>query len=215
MRIKDMDRMKKKNIGIQEFLIRHMVFIAFVSFGLLLFIWVINEYSVFSSESKLLREEYQNSQKAMLRSEVNNVVDYIEYMKAQTERRLKSELQGRVYEAIDIATNIYQENAASKSPDEIKKMVKDALRPIRFLNGRGYYFAFSMDGVETLFADRPEMEGVNMLPVQGAKGEYVVKDMIDIVKKQTRGILPIHLDEAVPRGEGFSKNCVCEIFQTI
>jgi hypothetical protein len=52
---------EKEKSGIQEFLIRHMVFIAFVSFGLLLFIRVFNEYSDFSSESKLLREEHQNA----------------------------------------------------------------------------------------------------------------------------------------------------------
>ena len=205
--------MKKKNIGIQEFLIRHMVFIAFVSFGLLLFIWAINEYAVFSSESKMLRENYQNSQKAMLRSQVDNVVDYVEYMKAQTETRLKSELKGRVYEAIDIATNIYQENAASKPSDEIKKMVKDALRTIRFLNGRGYYFAFSMNGVETLFADRPEMEGVNMLPVQGARGEFVVKDMIELVKKHQESFYQYTWTKPSHEEKDFSKIAFVKYFK--
>ena len=205
--------MKNKNIGIQEFLIRHMVFIALVTFGLLLFIWVFNEYSTFSSESKSLREEYRKSQKAMLRRQVNNVVDYIEYMKAQTERRLKSELQGRVYEATEIAKNIYQENAESKSLNEIKKMVKDALRPIRFLNGRGYYFAFSMDGIETLFADRPEMEGLNMLSVQGANGEYVVKDMIDIVKEQQEGFYRYTWTKPSYDEKGFPKIAFVKYFK--
>ncbi len=207
--------MTKKNIGIQEFLIRHMVFIAFVSFGLLLVIWVFNEYSIFSSESKLLREEYQNSQKAMLRSEVNNVVNYVEYMKAQTERKLKSELKGRVNEAIDIARNIYQVNIDSKSLFEIEKMVKDALRPIRFLEGRGYYFAFSMDGIETLFADRPEMEGKNMLPVQGAKGEYVVRDMIDLVKKQREGFYQYTWTKPFQKEVGFSKIAYVKYFKPL
>ena len=205
--------MKNKKIGIQKFLIRNMVFIAFVSSGLLLFIWAINEYYGFSSESKLLREEYQNSQKAMLRSEVNNVVDYVEYMKAQTQKRLESELQGRVCEAIDIATNIYQENVTSKSPGEIQKMVKDALRPIRFLNGRGYYFAFSMDGIETLFADRPEMEGVDMLPLQNAKGEYVVKDMIEIVKKHQEGFYEYTWTKPSHEGTDFHKIAFVKYFK--
>lgn len=205
--------MKKKNIGIREFLIRHMVFIAFISFGLLFFIWVVNEYSVFLSESESLREKFQTSQKEMLRSEVNGVVDYVEYMKTQTVRRLKSELRERVYQAINIAMNIYRENLASRSPDEIKKMVKDALRPIRFLKGRGYYFAFSMDGIETLFADRPEMEGVNMLPIKGAEGEYVVKEMIDIVKKQQEGFYQYTWTKPFHEKKGFPKIAFVKYFR--
>ena len=173
----------------------------------------VNEYSVFSNEAKSLRDQYQSSQKTLLKSQVNNVIDYVEYMKAQTEIRLKSELKGRVYEAIDIAKNIYQENAVSMSLDEIQKMVKDALRPIRFLNGRGYYFAFSMDGIETLFADKPEMEGVNMLPVQGAKGEYVVKDMIDIVKKNQEGFYQYTWTKPSLEGKNFPKIAFVKYFK--
>jgi len=207
--------MNKKNIGIQKFLTKHMVFIAFVMFGLLLFIWVMNEYYVFSSKAKLLKEEYEDVQKTMLKNEVNNVVNYIDYMKDQTERRLKSELKGRVNEAIDIARNIYQENIDSKQLFEIEKMIKDALRPIRFLEGRGYYFAFSMDGIETLFADRPEMEGKNMLPVQGAKGEYVVRDMIDIVKKQREGFYKYTWTKPSQKEKGFLKIAYVKYFKSL
>lgn len=127
------------------------------------------------------------TQQNLLRKEVMNVVDYINYMKKKTEIRLKSTIRGRVYEACQIAQNIREQNAASTPPDEIKKMIKDALRPIRFNNGRGYYFAFSLEGIEELFADQPSMEGRDMLPIQGAKGEYVVRDMIDLIGKQQEG----------------------------
>ncbi len=108
-------------------------------------------------------------------------------MRHQTEKRLEASIQERVDEACAVAMNIYAENKDSKSGDEIKKMIRDALRPIRFSQGRGYYFAFNMDGIEELFADRPEMEGKGMLEVQGAKGEYVVRDMIALLKAEGKG----------------------------
>ncbi|MFH1981403.1 MAG: cache domain-containing protein [Pseudomonadota bacterium] len=205
--------MKKKNIGIQNFLTKSMVIIASVMFSLLLLVWVVNEYYAFSSATKSLKEEYEYAQKTMLKQEVNNVVNYIDYMKDQTERRLKSELKNRVNEALDIARNIYQENIDSKPLSEIEKMVKDALRPIRFLEGRGYYFAFSVDGIETLFADRPEMEGKNMLPVQGAKGEFVVKDMIDLVKKQGEGFYQYTWTKPSQKEIGFLKIAYVKYFK--
>jgi signal transduction histidine kinase len=97
-----------------------------------------------------------------LKNEVQAVLDYVQYMRGQTEKRLRSSIKGRVNEAHAIAMNIYTENRESTSRDEIEKMIKDALRPIRFHRNRGYYFAFTMDGIETLFADRPEMEGQNI-----------------------------------------------------
>ena len=84
-------------------------------------------------------------------------------------------------------------------------MIKDALRPIRFLNGRGYYFAFGMDGIETLFSDRPEMEGANMLPIQGARGEYVVRDMIKLVQNQREGFYEYTWTKPSQQGKDFLK----------
>ncbi len=207
--------MVKQKIGIQNFLVRHMVLTAAISFCLVLFIWISNEYAFFLTKSKLLREEYLTSQKGMLKSEVNNVVEYINYMKSQIEINLKSELRGRVYEAVAIAENIYRENVGAKPIDDIKKMIKDALRPIRFLNGRGYYFAFSMDGIETLFSDRPEMEGVNMLPVQGAKGEYVVKDMIEMVQNQREGFYQYTWTKPSQQGKDFLKIAFVKYFKPL
>jgi hypothetical protein len=42
-------------------------------------------------------------------------------------------------------------------------MILEALRPLRFDDGRGYYFATRLDGIELLFADHPELEGKSML----------------------------------------------------
>jgi len=207
--------MVKQKIGIQNFLVKHMVLTAAISFCLLLSIWIINEYAFFLKESNLLRAEYLTSQKGLLKSEVNTVVEYINYVKSQVETSLKSELQGRVYEAVAIGENIYRENVGSKPIGDIQKMIKDALRPIRFFHGRGYYFAFSMDGVETLFSDRPEMEGMNILPVQGAKGEYVVQDMIEMVHNQREGFYQCTWTKPSQQGKNFLKIAFVKYFKPL
>lgn len=97
-------------------------------------------------QTEFLRKEYIQSQESLLQKEVTNVVSYIHDMREQAEHRLEVSLQERIYGAHQIAMNIYQENMGSKDIPEIQKMIKDALRPIRFNGGRGYYFAVSMDG---------------------------------------------------------------------
>lgn len=174
-------------ITIQKLFLRNMIVAIFVATGLLYLLWISTEYTAFTTESQRMKNQYMETRRETLKQQVAMVLDYIQYMEDQIETQLKETIENRVKEAHAIATHIYEENKGIRSDPEIKKMIKDALRPIRFNNGSGYFFAFSMDGIEELFADRPEIEGKNMLSVQGAGGQFVVKDMIDILKNDTQG----------------------------
>jgi PAS domain S-box-containing protein len=175
--------------SIQTKFLRHMIIIALVSIGLWCLIWIHGEYSVFKIEAESLRTDYIESQKTMLKSQVSGVVKYVNYMKDQAEQDTKFMVKERVYEAHQIALSIYRNNKASKTPSEIGRMIKDALRPIRFNAGRGYYFAASMDGVEQLYPVRPEFEGKNLIDLQDSKGNYVIQDEINIIKESGEGFI--------------------------
>ncbi len=200
-------------ISIQKLILRNMIIIAFVSIGILYCIWIQNEYSSFVLETGSIKKEFVSQQKAILQQEVQNVIDYIQYMKKLTEKRLRNSIEKRVNEAYHIAQNIHKENVHLKTDNEIKKMIKDALRTIRFNNGQGYYFAFTMDGIEELFADRPEMEGKNMLKVQGAKGEFVVKDMIEILNKSKQGFYSYTWSKPNEEKKNFKKIAFIKYFE--
>ena len=168
-------------------IILYFLLAVILSIGLLGFFWIQSEYADFRTESESMRTGYIASYKDILKTEVDTVLTYIDYQKARVKPRLRQSVQGRVDEAHAIAFNIFNQNQANRTQAEIQEMIKDALRQIRFNSGRGYFFAFNLQGIETLFADRPEMEGKDMLPVQGAQGEYVVRDMLAIVKEQGQG----------------------------
>ncbi|MBI5895748.1 MAG: cache domain-containing protein, partial [Desulfobacterales bacterium] len=160
---------------------------AILSISILGLLWIKREYEAFRAESSTIENNYLASQKEHLETEVGKIRSYIDYQRGRLEPRLRHDIQARVHEAHAIASNLYLQHQESKSLPEMQQLVKDALRPIRFNNGRGYYFAFNYRGVETLFADPPEMEGKDMLPVQGARGEFVVQDMLGIVKANGDG----------------------------
>nr|NJM02731.1 response regulator [Desulfobacula sp.] len=174
-------------VSIKKLLLQNMLLVTFISFAVLYLLWIQNEYTAFKEESAAIKDKFVEKEKERLKSEVQNVLEYVRYMRHQTDKRLRVSIQDRVDEACAVAMNIYTENKDIKSGDEIKKMIRDALRPIRFSRGRGYYFAFNADGVEELFADRPEMEGKDMLEVRGARGEFVVRDMIALLKDHGQG----------------------------
>ncbi|MGD1972558.1 MAG: cache domain-containing protein [Desulfobacterales bacterium] len=173
--------------GITKTFLYSMVILALISVGLVGYFWIINEYTRFKKEEATLREEYVKTQENIIKNETEKVIDYIEYMKSQAETRLKQIIRNRTNEAYDIAINLYDQHRATKNPDELKKIIKDALRPIRYNNQRGYYFITRLDGVEILFADRPEMEGLNLIDMQDTHGKFVIRDMIKIINESGKG----------------------------
>jgi len=152
-----------------------------------------------------MRTEYNNRQKQIIKQEVNRVVDLISYEKAQSEILTKEKIKSRVYEAHSIAQNIYQSNNITKDTAEIQQMIIEALRPIRFEKESGYYFITRTDGVEILFANKPEMEGQNLLNVQDTQGQYVIKDTIEIAEQSSQGFYEYHWTKPDAEGEDFKK----------
>jgi hypothetical protein len=132
--------------GITKNFLYSMVILALISVGLVGYFWIINEYTRFKKEEATLREEYVKTQENLIKNETEKVIDYIEYMKSQAETRLKQIIRNRTNEAYDIAINLYSQHRATKNPDELKKIIKDALRPIRYNDQRGYYFITRLDG---------------------------------------------------------------------
>ena len=166
---------------------------------------IVVSYQYFNSRADQMRTDYIARQKQMIKHEVDRVVDMINHEKNQSIIITKSTIKSRTYEAYAIAQNIYQQNKPAKSKTEIQQMIIDALRPVRFENGRGYYFATSLDGIEILFADKPEKEGSSLLDVQDARGQYVIKDMIEIVRQSGEGFYEYHWTKPESSGNDFKK----------
>ncbi len=175
--------MWKDNTSIQIKFFRNMIVITLASIGLWSLIWIQGEYSAFKMRSESIRAAYVESQKTLLKNEVADVVRHISRIRRVSAGKLKDTLKERVYEAHHIAMNIYRENVSSRELPEIGKMIRDALRAVRFNDGRGYYFAVSMDGVEQLYPVKPEFEGKDVIDLQDSMGNFVIKEEMEVIRK--------------------------------
>ncbi|MBW2427382.1 MAG: cache domain-containing protein, partial [Deltaproteobacteria bacterium] len=175
--------------------------------------WIINEYERFKKEEITLREEYVKTQENLIKNETEKVIDYIEYKKSQAETRLKQIIRNRTNEAYDIAINLYNQHRATRSPAELQKIIKDALRPIRYNKQRGYYFITRLDGLEILFADRPEMEGLNLIDMQDTQGKFVIRDMINIIRESGQGYYRYTWTKPNKSGKDFPKIAFIKHFE--
>ncbi|NOY12389.1 MAG: PAS domain S-box protein [Deltaproteobacteria bacterium] len=166
---------------------------------------IIGSYRDFNTQAAQLRTNYIARQKQMVKREVARVVDIIRYEKAQSEQLTRTKIKARVYEAYAIAQNIYRQNKNRKSKAEVQKLILEALGPIWFEQGHGYYFVTRLDGVGVLFADKPELEGADLSGVSDINGKHVVKDMIAIVRQSGEGFYEYHWTKPESAGKDNKK----------
>ena len=162
--------------------------ILFTSF-VLGFMWIRSEYEQFSRQSDEIRRDYLQSQKVLLSSEVQRPVDHIRFMTTRTESVLEENIRNRTEEALAIAWNIYEKFGRRLSVAETKRMIKEALRPIRYRDGKGYFFIVNLNGVEELYPVFPDFEGKDVTDLQDERGNYVIREEIQVVKEHGEGFV--------------------------
>ena len=137
---------------------------------------------------KNIKSEFIIEQKLIIKKEVLRTVKQITYQKNLAEENLKKDIKTRVLTVSEIIQNIYKENI-HKSKKEITKIIKDSIRTIRFNEGRGYFFIYTMDGTNVLYPISPKLEGQNMWNLQDSKGGYSIRSLSKIAQEQGEGFL--------------------------
>ena len=150
---------------------------------------ILISYRDFSQSADQMRKEYLGSQKRIAKQEVMQVVDLIKYKKAKSEEVTKNLIKARVYEAYNVASDIYNLNKDSKSSAEIKNMIIEVLRSTRFNQNKGYYFIDDLAGIAILNSEKSDLEGKSLADFQDKQGKYVFKEMLDIVEQSNEGFI--------------------------
>jgi signal transduction histidine kinase len=188
------------------------IFIGFMVAAIFIFF----EVREFNKDAEIARELGLQEKKQMVKSEVEKVIDYIHFTRLFMEKRMEDNLKKRTYEAWSIINNIYETNKGKVSNKQIIEVIKNALRPIRFNNGRGYYFIVSLDGTELLYPLHPEFEGENLLGLKDAKNNYVIRDEIKIVKGQGEGFIEGYWSKPDSENDNvFEKTSFVKIFKPL
>ncbi len=148
----------------------------------LIYLWINEELKNARAQINDIRDTYIESQKEILKNQVEQAVNYIQYKKSLAEQRVKKDVKTRTYEAYETAFHIYNKYKTDKAPSEIKKLVHDALYAASWDDGKGYYFAETMSGIEVINRNNPELEGTNVLDFKDSKGTYIMKAFIAIAQ---------------------------------
>ncbi|MDA0129312.1 cache domain-containing protein [Vibrio sp. MarTm2] len=153
--------------------------------GAFTLLWVVLAVTdvLMGSQEKLLalKEEYQQRENQLLTKQVEYVAQQVKFAREQTEQQLEDTIQSRIYEAHNIATRLYESNKHLPEA-EVTKIITDALREIRFNNGRGYFFIYKTEGLNVMHPLLPRVEGTSLWDFKDVRGSYIVREMGEQVK---------------------------------
>lgn len=168
------------------YLFATLLFSIFVMVSVALF-YVKMQREIFIQNDQEIYTTVLENYKRELKNRVEIIEQQINYKKESVETRLKHSISTRVHEAVKIIESIYETNKGRMDEEAIKRLAIEALRGIRFNEGRGYYFIDSVEGNCLLFPIRPSDEGKNILHYQDVNGKWVIKEFIDTAKEKKEG----------------------------
>ena len=125
--------------------------------------------------------------RAHLTSEMESAVSFLEYTRSQTEAVLRRSLVEQVDSAYQIMAGIHARESGQRPAAEVRRLIVEALRPVRFYDGRGYYFIDDMQGQFILLPTAPQLEGQTKLDNRDDTGHYITRGLVEAALRSDEG----------------------------
>ncbi|MEA3553897.1 MAG: cache domain-containing protein [Campylobacterota bacterium] len=183
-------KLNEKNIGKFNLLSTLLILILF-AFAVI-YLSVISKKDDFNILKQEIKAKFIKEKKEEIKFRVDNTNQLIIQNASETTHILKAAIKERVDNAYKIVMKIYNDNKDNKTKQDIINIIKETLRPIRFDDGKGYFFMVDMKGNEILYPVAPHFENTNVFNLQDAHGKFVIQDEIDIVKNMNEGYIEDH-----------------------
>lgn len=167
--------------------------------------WIYAVHRSFQAQAEDLKSEFFRMRRELMHAQIEKLVEYIDFEKKRTDRRIREMLRQRVLEGYAIAMDTYRESRETKTEEDIRRLIIDRLKGIRFDNGRGYYFATTGVDAPELIADQAELAGPDIASAPGLTRETTVTDMIGFVTGKEEGfyrydvLKPGHPESLTPK----------------
>lgn len=120
-------------------------------------------------------------QETLLQTQTQEVASYLDHVRSRTETVLQEQIRDQVEQALQVLTSLHQQHRHTLPEAQLRRMLVETLRPVRFLGGRGYYFIDDLEGNCILLPNAPEREGTSLLDNRDDQGTYIMRNLIEAV----------------------------------
>ena len=161
--------------------------VLFLAIGILGTFWLINEYKHHVKALESLQDDYIADRKAEAKMLINNLVDNIEYQKNGVEMQLEENLRYYAEIGWSITNTIYQNSKNRLSENEIKQLVIACLMPMRFFEGRGYFWIHNKDYKLVAHPFRPDSVGKDDAELTDSNGLALTRTIVEVAATNPQG----------------------------
>ncbi|MEJ8676312.1 bifunctional diguanylate cyclase/phosphodiesterase [Chromobacterium amazonense] len=166
----------------------------------------------FQSGRQNIEQEAAARARDNLQSYTDHAALLLSALRERTNDTMRHQLQEQVEQAWKLADAIWRREHARQSPAQVQRLIIEALRPLRYFDGRGYFFIDTLDGQCVLLPTEPQREGSSLLQNRDDRGRYIMKSLIESVSNASgrgfssyRWYLPggIHMDDKITYARRF------------
>ncbi len=146
----------------------------------------LDNYDTSLHEIKIV--QYKNA-KQEAKDRVDKLVDFIHINEALLYKTEQAKVKNSVYLGMEIVKSVYEQYKFF--PKEIiYEKIKDKLRNIRFFEKKsGFFFMYDLNGTCILMPPDISWEGKNLIDMRDLKGDYPIRKVVKIAKKEGEGFI--------------------------
>ncbi len=201
-------------IGISKTFFLSSFIIASVSTLVISLSWINYQEQQLDAEIQDLRNDHEQAYENILREETALIVSYIQYIRSRSEVLLMTRIRDRVGEAWQVIDHYYQSYHDNHTRDEIIKLIRDALYPVAYDDGMGYYFCVGLDGY-LFFAGGSPDEGSNCMDKQDGQGRHFVRNAIEIASEKGEGFTNYSFNKPGQWDREFEKLAFVKVYEPL
>ncbi|UTH76237.1 EAL domain-containing protein [Chromobacterium sp. IIBBL 290-4] len=135
----------------------------------------------FQSGRQNIEQEASARARGSLQAYAEHGLLLLSALRERTNDTVKRQLQEQVDLAWGTADAIWRREHSRRREQDVKKLIIEALRPLRYFDGRGYFFIDTLDGHCVLLPIDPKREGSSLLENRDDHGRFIMKNLIDSV----------------------------------
>ena len=136
-----------------------------------------HDIRLFEGSLQDMEQEVRRNHRTLLEQEAANVKSYLEHLRTGSERLLKERIRAEVDQAMQIVETLYHREQGWRDPADLRQLIIETLRPLRFFAGRGYFFIDDLQGTCILLPTAPEREGSSLWDNRDDTGHYIMRDL--------------------------------------
>ena len=159
--------------------------------------------------------EVEAETRQILENRVLQAKSYVDYAHSRFDETLRVQLKEQVYHAHRVAEHLARRFGPSFDREALADIVRETLRPLRWRQGRAYFFAIDLDGINQLHPPDPSIEGSDILADPSAPGYGAAAAVVQLAKQQGEGVLEWEWPNPSANGEIQMKRGFVKLFDPL